>query len=92
MLFYNTHDLKMMILDLKPASNYALARFKKISMFSGKESSRWQRMKMSELEREFFTSFVMEVPNIWNKRFMKLFLNSTMTRIQISEEPVIRSW
>jgi transcription elongation factor GreA-like protein len=81
-----------MTLDLKPASNYALARFKKISMFSGKECSRWQMMKMLELEREFFTSFVTEALNIWNKKFMKLFLDSTMTRIQISEEPVIRSW
>jgi hypothetical protein len=47
---------------------------------------------MSVLEREFFILYVMEVQNIYKKKFMKLFLNLTMTKTQRSEELVTRLW
>jgi|688.fasta_scaffold109527_2 hypothetical protein len=61
-------------------------------MFSGKEFSKWQLTRMFVLEREFFILYVMEVLNIYKKKFIKLFLNLTMIKTQKSEELATKLW
>lgn len=88
--FLTILDQKMMISDLRPASSYALVKFKKILKFSGKEFLRWLKTQILELEREFSILFVTVAQNTFKRKFMRLYLSSTTIKNQTSEEQLIR--
>ncbi len=72
-----------MILDFRRANNYAHVKFKRTLMFSGKGYSKWLKIKMQELDQEFFILFVMVVHKDFKIKFIKLYKNLIMIKIQI---------
>lgn len=67
---------------LKPVNSYALAKFKKTLMYSGKEYLKWLTTQTSVFAREFSILFAMEVQSTYKKRSIKLYPSSITTGIR----------
>jgi hypothetical protein len=61
MKLFDIHTPRMMTLDCKQSSSFVLVKFKRTLMSFGIEYLRWLKMKMLELEKEFFILFVTAV-------------------------------